>query len=189
MSVLTKKTDKGDLFMKDYALQPNENILYSGSVVFATKNAQVECTLTNLNIVFVITTKKLFAKGQVHVDTYPVSEIKIYNDVPQIKHKGLQVEIFLTSGEVSMSFPTKREAPKFVNAAWQLITGKSMAERGSDKVKSMVGLVDNALGINTVEAVKSTLENGIAGTVLGGIGKKSTSAKRGSAVSTVKTPG
>lgn len=173
--------------MKGYTLQPNESILYSGPVSFFAKNTKVECLLTNLNLVFVITAKKLFTKDQIQVDTYPVSEIKTYNDAPQIKHKGLIVDIFLTSGEVNMSFPTNREAQKFVNASWQLITGKSMAERGADKVKSMVGRIDNALGINTVETVKGTLENGLVGTVFGGIGRKSSSDKRSSAVSTTET--
>jgi len=172
--------------MKNYALQPNESILYSGNVFLGTGSASVKLALTNLNLVLVITTKKLFAKEQVQVDVYPVSEIKIYNDVPQIKQKEHRVEVFFTSGEVAVSFLSAREAHKFVNAAWQLITGKSMAERGSDKVKAMVGLVDNALGINTVETIKSTLENGLVGTIFGGIGKKGSSAKGGASSSTTE---
>lgn len=172
--------------MKNYTLQPNESILYSGNVHLGNGYATVELALTNLNIVLITTTKKLFAKEQVQVDIYPVSEIKIYNDVPQIKQKEYRVEVFFTSGEIVISFLSAREAHKFVNAAYQLITGKTMAERGSDKVKAMVGLVDNALGINTVETVKSTLENGLVGTIFGGIGKKGSTTKGDASSSTTE---
>ena len=162
--------------MENYALQPNESVLYSDNVCYNPGNVSAELILTNLNLVLITTTKKLFAKEQVQVKIYPVSEIKIYNDIPQIKQKDHWVEVFLRAGEVSISFDSAREAHKFVNTAWRLITGKSAVERGSDKVKKMVGLVDNALGINTVETVKNTLENGMVGTIFGGV-KKGSSVK------------
>ena len=159
--------------MTNYALQPNETVLYQGNVSLEKRNGTVEMILTNLNLVFVITTRKFLAKSQVDVETYPIEEIKIYNNTPQIKQKNSRVEIFLTCGEIVANFDSMFEAGKFVNSALRLLTGKTMAERSADKFKGAVGLVDDTLGINTVGTVKNVLENGIAGTLLGGFGKKS----------------
>ena len=160
--------------MTNYALQPNEIILYQGNVSIEKRNGTVEMILTNLNLVLIITVRKFLAKAQVDVETYPIQEIKIYNNEPQIKQKNARVEIFLTSGEIAANFDSMFEAGKFVNSALRLLTGKTMAERSADKFKGAVGLVDDTLGINTVGTVKNVLENGIAGTLLGGFGKKAT---------------
>ena len=167
--------------MTHYTLQPNESVLYQGNVSLEKRNGTVELILTNLNLVFVITIKKFLAKSQIEVETYPVEEIKIYNNAPQIKQKNSRVEIFLSCGEIVANFDSMFEAGKFVNSALRLLTGKSLAERSADKVKGAVGLVDDTLGINTVGTVKNVLENGITGSLLGGIGKKSIpSSKRSS---------
>lgn len=158
--------------MTNYTLQSNETVLYQGNVVLENRNATVEMMLTNLNLVFVITTRKFLSKSQVDVEAYPIEEIKIYNNAPQIKQKNARVEIYLSCGEVVVHFASMFEASKFVNSALHLLTGKSMAERGADKFKGAVGLVDNTLGINTVDTVKNVLENGITGTLLGGFGRK-----------------
>jgi hypothetical protein len=159
--------------MINYALQQNETILYQGNVSLEKRTGTVEIILTNLNLVLIITTRKFLSKSQIDVETYPIEDIKIYNNVPQIKQKNACVEIFLTCGEIVANFDSMFEASKFVNSALRLITGKTMAERGADKFKGAVGLVDDALGINTVETVKNVLENGITGTLMGGFGKKS----------------
>lgn len=158
--------------MTNYALQPNESVLYQGNVSIEKRSGTAELILTNLNLVFVITTKKFLAKSQVDVESYPVEDIKIYNNAPQIKQKNSRVEIFLSCGEIAVNFETMFEAGKFVNAALRLLTGKTLAERGADRVKGAVGLVDDTLGINTINTVKNVLENGITGSLLGGIGKK-----------------
>ena len=166
--------------MTNYSLQPNESVLYQGNVTLEKRNGSVELILTNLNLVFVITIKKFLAKSQVEVETYPIEEIKFYNNIPQIKQKNSRVEIFLACGEIVANFETMFEAGKFVNAAMRLLTGKTMAERGADKVKGAVGLVDDTLGINTVNTVKNVLENGITGSLLGGFGKKASHTTKSS---------
>lgn len=165
--------------MTIYTLQPNESVLYQGNVSLEKRNGSAELILTNLNLVFVITTKKLLAKSQIEVETHPVEEIKFYNNIPQIKQKNTRVEIFLICDEIIVSFESMFEAGKFVNTALRLLTGKTMAERGADKVKGAVGLVDDTLGINTIGTVKNILENGIAGTLLGGLGRKANPTTKG----------
>ena len=160
--------------MENYMLQPDEVVLFQGNVNLGGQNGSTELILTNLFLVFIITPKKkFFSKTQATVEKYPVGEIKIYDDIPQIKQTGASVEIFLTSGEFAVCFYSTFEAKKFVNSALRLLTGKTMSERGADKFKNALGLVDDALGINTVGTAKNVLENGIARTLLGGFGKKS----------------
>lgn len=158
--------------MNNYSLRPDESVLYQETISIEKRKGNTELLLTNLNLVFITTIKKAFTKSQVDVETYPVEEIKTYNGAPQIKQKDSHVQIFLVCGEISAVFPSMFEARKFVSTAMHLLTGKSAAERGADKVKNAVGLVDNTLGINTIGTVKSALETGITGTLIGGIGRK-----------------
>lgn len=164
--------------MTNYSLQQNETVLFQGTANLKKKNGTTEVILTNLNLVFVTTIKKFLSKSQVDVEKYSVGEVKIYNNAPQIKQKGSSVEIFLTCGEIVADFNSILEAGKFVNAALHLLTGKTMAERGADKFRDAVGLIDDTLGISTVGTVKNVLENGIAGTLLGGFGKRTTSSTK-----------
>lgn len=174
--------------MTNYTLQKNETILYQGNVSLEHCNGTTEILLTNLNLVFIITTKKLLSKSNVEVETYLIDDIKLYNNVPQIKQKSSRVEIFMTCAEIVVNFVSIFEASKFVNAALRLLTGKTMAERSADKFKGAIGLVDDTLGINTVGTIKNVLENGIAGSLLGGFGKKSAPAQEALPTNTPSAP-
>lgn len=180
--------------MEKYSLQPNESLLYKGECHLVNKNERpldsllstenTELLLTNLNLVFIKKTKKIFAKGQVEVEVYEIENIKIYNEIPQIKQNESRVEIYLKNDEKILDFLSKHEARKFINITYELLTGKSKSARGVEKVKGAVNLVDNTLGIDTVNAVKSVVEKGVAGTILGGFGKKVSNATK--STSTVK---
>lgn len=163
--------------MENYSLQANEVLLYKGEI-----NNGVEIILTNLNLVIVKKIPKLFKKVQVKAFVYSKDDIKIYNDVPQVKQKESSVEIFLTSEEIEVEFCSRTEAHKFVNIAYELLTGKSMVERGAEKIKNAIKLVDDTLGFDTMDTVKNVMENGIAGSLLGGIGKKVGEKNKSSAV-------
>ena len=163
--------------MENYNLLPDEVVLYKreGRLINKSEkplaslstNTTTELILTNLHLVFVKKTKKLFAKEQVEVEVYPIEEIKVYNEIPQIKQKDTCVEIYLTNGEKTIDLFSKHEVRKFVNKAYELLTGKSVTARGADRVKGAVNLVDDALGIHTVDTVKSVVENGVVGTIFG----------------------
>lgn len=165
--------------MENYTLQSNESVLYKGGCSLVNKSANVELVLTNLNLVFIKKTKKLFAKEEIEVEIYPVEEIKIYNGLPQIKQKDNIVEIFLTSGEIDVSFISKQEIRKFISKAYELLTGKTMAERVSDKVKGAVKLVDDTIGVNTADAIKNVVGNGLVGAVFGSFGKNARNQLKG----------
>ena len=169
--------------MENFVLQPNESVLYKGEGRFANKNGsllstqKLEIILTNLNLVFIEKTKKVFSKEQVVVEVHPIGEIKIYNGIPQIKQKNTAAEIYFINEEKLVIFYSKHELHKFVNVVNRLLTGKSMAVRGADKVKNVVNLVDDTLGVNTMGAVKTIVENGVVGAVFHGLGKQHRSQK------------
>ena len=170
--------------MEDYLLQGNEAVLYKGRASFESGNIRntSEILLTNINLVAIIRTKKIFQTEQVEVKTYPVSEIKMYNGIPQVKEKNGIVEIYFANTEVKLNFYSKISAIPFMNAANKLITGKSMSERGAEKFKGAVSLVDDTLGIKSVETMKGVLENGVVGAVFGGTRKKGNTSNNMSSV-------
>lgn len=153
--------------MESYSLQTNEVILYKSEPCNG-----IEIMLTNLNIIILKKTQKLFKKAQVETFVYSKDDIKVYNGVPQVKQKDSSVEIFLSSEEIKVNFYSRIEAHKFVNSVYELLTGKSITMRGAEKVKNAINLVDTTLGIDTMNTVKNVMENGIPGSLLGGIGKK-----------------
>lgn len=153
--------------MENYSLQANEVLLYKGEAYNG-----LEIMLTNLNLIIVKKTQKLFKKAQVETFVYSKDDIKVYNEIPQVKQKESSVEIFLSLEEIKVDFYSRAEARKFVNSVYELLTGKSITTRGAEKVKSAIKLVDTTLGIDTIDTVKNAMENGIAGSLLGGIGKK-----------------
>lgn len=163
--------------MENYSLQANEVLLYKGEI-----NNGIEIILTNLNLVVVKKIQKFFKKVQVKTFVYSKDDIKIYNDIPQVKQKESSVEIFLTSEEIEVEFCSRTEAHKFVNIVYELLTGKSMVERGAEKIKNAIKLVDDTLGFDTMDTVKNVMENGIAGSLLGGIGKKVGKKNKSSAI-------
>ena len=159
--------------MSEYRLQADEVQLYSGTVWCydssgkALVKSPIPLLLTNINLVFSFKTKKIFQKEEIIIETYPVTDIKMYNGIPQIKHDGHKATIFLASGEKYISFPSKAEAWKFVSQATELLTGQTLAERSAGKLRNALNLVDDTLGINTVDTVKNVIENGVTGLLFG----------------------
>jgi hypothetical protein len=167
---LKTRKQQGGWTMEAYALQPNEVVLYRGGAAFGGAGLNSDVILTNINLVLTTKTKKMFSKEQININVFPVKSIKIYNSIPQIKQNGCKVEIFFSTSEIILSFDTWFEAHKFFNATYKLISGKSMSQLGADKVRGTVGLVDSALGIDTVGTIKNVMEKGVIGTIFGGLG-------------------
>ncbi|MBR1985113.1 MAG: hypothetical protein IKA31_05160, partial [Clostridia bacterium] len=69
--------------MKDYKLREDEVVLYKGKVKLEDFDGDTKFILTNINFVFI-------TQGNQENSTiiYPIHEVKIYEGVPQIKHKG-----------------------------------------------------------------------------------------------------
>lgn len=157
--------------MEDYALQPTEVVLFRGRAALGGAGLYSEVLLTNINLVQVTRTKKMFSKEQVNINVFPVESVKIYNSIPQIKQTSSKVDIFLTTSEIALSFESRSEARKFFNATYELVSGKSMSQLDADKVRGTLGLVDSALGIDTIGTIKNVMEKGVFGTIFSGLGK------------------
>ena len=86
--------------MKNFSLGPDEALLFEGSADRKKSNdkhtRQTNIYLTNLNMIFEFVPPKIFGRGEVEIESFPVSDIKIYNGEPQIKNNGGEVKVFFT---------------------------------------------------------------------------------------------
>ena len=164
--------------MENYKLKADEVVFYKGEVTLKGKSGNTELMLTNLNVVLINKYKKMFSPEEVTVLKYPTNSIKMWEGVPQIKHKGTKVEIYFTKGELEVDFPSWIEVNKFVNEANKFLTGESIAhknvQKGASIVKEGIAIVDDTLGIDSVHATGDIIKNGVTGGLtkaLGSIGK------------------
>ena len=93
--------------MDKYELKKDEVVLLKDNVSVSEYNGTCELLLTNVNIVLIKRTKKLFQKEDVSVKIFLVSDIKIYNEIPQIKLNASSVEIYFSSCEITFTFNQK----------------------------------------------------------------------------------
>lgn len=148
--------------MEHYQLKPHEVVLYKGDVNFVDQKDVTKLILTNLNTVYITTHKKRFGADETSVEVYSVQDIKIYEDTPQIKSKGHNVEIYYLTTEKEIYFKSKSELGKFVSSAMKLLTGKSATQRRVEKVKQTIDIVDSTLGIDTIGTTKDAIHNGVS---------------------------
>lgn len=159
--------------MEHYNLRPDETLLFedsgsvTGTIFGAARNSQsADIILTNLNLVLVLKTKKMFSKTTYETAVFPLSQVKIYNGEPQIKQKGTAVGCYLINLELKLDLDSILKAKKFVTKSYDVLTSKSVSQRGAGKVKGAIGLVDDTLGINTVDTVKNVFEKGVIKSIL-----------------------
>ena len=150
--------------MKHYELEKDEVVLYKGNVSLLNKKGTTNLILTNYNFVLITTKKKIFANDEVCVDIYPINEIKYYNNIPQVIKKGCIIELYLLDEEVEFTFETKSEARKFLNATLTLLTNKTSFERGANKLKNTISMIDNSFGINCTQIAENAIKNSTLGT-------------------------
>ncbi len=173
--------------MESYKLQSNEVILFEGSISLKGNNDSHMLLLTNLNIVIETTIKKMFKKAETSLLIYPITDVKVYNGEPQIKQKFCDVSVFLESNELLLTFDSIFAARKFISKAVELVTGKTTSERGAEKVRSAIGLVDDTLGIDTMGTVSGIMKNGVVKSILGGTkGQKGSKPMSDNSTSTIK---
>ena len=148
--------------MKEYKLQPNEVVLYDiENVELKGSKGDTSLTLTNLNVILETTVKKLFNKKYTTAECFAIDTVKIYNDAPQIKQNGCEVQMYFTGAERYVLFKTKSEAHKFTAKALELLTGKNAFFRGIEKAKKTVAAVDEALGIDTVGIASTVVKTAV----------------------------
>jgi hypothetical protein len=156
--------------MNHYTLREDEVLLYKGKAYRSTKGRkQVDVLLTNLCVVLIVKYDALIDQKETEILTYPIEEIKVYKNKPQVNRKDAQVEIYAKSGEEYLEFLSKADAKKFADIAWEEITNKTKLQRKIDKVKETVDYVDESFGIDTVQITKDTVKDGVVQKVLGGL--------------------
>ena len=134
--------------MEHYTLESNEVPLFKANITETGIADETELVLTNLHLIFI-------RKDEASVTKHPVSDIKIYKAVPQIMLKNRRAEIFLTTGEITFEFRTRLEANRFLDAALELLTGKTKLARNAGKVKKALDDVNEAFGVNVLEEAKN----------------------------------
>ena len=140
--------------MDSYKLKETEVVLYKGEIILSNYQANAKLYLTNENLVFV--NMQLDS-----VDVYPIDNVKMYKGVPQINTKGHNVEMYLKDREIEFSFVKKSDLTKFKTAAFELLTGKTKAERRADKVKSSIELINNTLNVDIVKSTGKLITTGV----------------------------
>ncbi len=156
--------------MNTYSLEADEVVLYQGNVQKDKLNGEI--VLTNNRIIFAAKKLRLFKKSEDILMTFLLDDIKIYNNEPQIKNNGLNIEVYMLSEIITFTFLSRMEIMKFSNAIKKHFSGQTIVERGSEKVKDAIKLVNDTLGINTIETVKDVVENGVLGGAKGILGIK-----------------
>ena len=157
--------------MEHYTLKEDEVVLYKGDITLLDKKDKTQLILTNLNLVFITKTKKIFEDEIVNTESYPIENVKIYEGLPQVKTKANNVEIYFKTTEKEFIFESKHELHKFVGEINKLLTGKTTAERNAEKVKSAINLVNDTLGIDVVQTTGNVAKKGIVGGISDSINK------------------
>ena len=157
--------------MGNIQLTAEEVVLYEGAATSSNYKGNLFVILTSQRVI-IEKEVGVFKKSKELVEDFSLGTIKLYNGTPQIKHKGSTVEIQTEAHNIRLAFSGLVEAAKFAGKAMDASTGSTLAKRSSQKVKDAFSMVDDTLGLDTREAIKGVLENGIKGTLLNGIGKK-----------------
>ena len=126
--------------MKNYELNPDEAVLYKGDVTPVGEKGETQLILTNINIVFITERKRFLVKDEINVEVYPVGDIKIYKNIPQVKVVNDDiVEIYLITQEKEFKFPSTDEVQKFIHEVNELLIPKPFVSRCVEKVKGVLG--------------------------------------------------
>lgn len=104
---------------------------------------------------------------------YPLSDVKIFEEQPQIKFYNDTVEVYLLNEVLVLIIQDKKQSKEFASTIFKQLTGKSAYERNVEKVGQSIGVIDKTFGINTVQSVKEIISNGIKIDIFGKFGKKS----------------
>ena len=158
----------------NYEIASDEVILYEGYVGYEdnkNKSVSTKFTLTSKRMIF---EKKLgFLKTRYELyKEISLSDIKIFNDEVQCKQQSDSVLIQTKNENISLYIGSILEARKVCSSIINTLTGTTTAQRGSDKIKKAIDLVDDTLGINTRGIANGILENGIKSTFINGFKNK-----------------
>lgn len=157
--------------MNTYEIELNEVILYEEVITYSDFKGDLILTLTSKKIIFEKEKGKL-KKSRELIDIINLSDIKMYNNKPQVTHKTNEVSIQTINKNIKIYFNNIFKPSIFISKIIDVVTGTTITERNVNKIKDAINNVDDVLGINPKDTLKSVVENGIAGSILHGIKKK-----------------
>lgn len=147
--------------MENYELKENEVVLYKGEISLINPNHPAQLLLTNLNVVFIIRTS--FFKEDITTEIFPVSDVKTYEGIPQVKTASDITEIYFKTLEKEFKFHSKSDRHKFVSKITKLLTGKSGTERTAEKIKKNIDIINDTFDCDIVKSTGAIAKNGILG--------------------------
>ena len=158
----------------NFQIEDDEVILFEGHAGYEENNSgsiSTRFTLTSKRMIF----EKEVGFFKTHYELYKeisLPDIKVFNGEVQCKQKAESVFIQTKNESISLFIGGILDARRVTTSIINTLTGTTSAERGSKKIKSAFGLIDDTLGIDSRKLASGILENGIKGTIVNGIKRK-----------------
>ncbi len=159
--------------MAQYKLLPDEVVLFKDDCVAHSLDIDgnildKNCLLTLTNIHVILTRNEIFDNKNIYQSLcYKVADIKIYNQLPQVKVDRIdksKVEIYFTHGELELTFIHKKMIKEFINQVDILLTGKSnydeklnVLQSSLQNVKKTIAVIDQTLEVDSVKLVQQAV--------------------------------
>lgn len=126
--------------MNNYELAEDEVILYNGSIFRDDLKSRCDLTLTNHRMIFEATKIEKISlfktkSEKVLVEEIGLESVKIYNGKVQVQQKNIGAYIQTNSKNFTIEFENAFETLKFITKVKDAITGTTLSNRSSEKVK------------------------------------------------------
>jgi len=147
--------------MENYTLKQNETVLFRSEITLLPngkreanqKTPRADLILTNLYIVLIKRTKRLFSEI-ISTEIYDVNDVKIYDESVQILRNKALVDIYTKKGEIFIEFDKEKLAKSFCDKAIRLISGFSKLVRAVKKTQKAINETNEALDIDIIDGAK-----------------------------------
>lgn len=148
--------------MENYTLKQDETVLFRSEITLLqngkresnSKPPRADLLLTNLYIVLIKRTKRIFSEI-VTTEIYDVNDVKIYDESVQILRNKAFVDIYTKKGEIFIEFDKEKLAKTFCDKAIRLISGYSKLVRAVKKTQKAINETNEALDINIMNGAKA----------------------------------
>jgi hypothetical protein len=168
--------------MDGLELASDEVVLYAGSIskyssvwrrrrTYSLLDAvKHRVMLTNLRLVFEMEVHRPLGAPVYEYESFYFDTIKTRDGRPYTKATGVVVDVYAADETVSITFNGKLAQMRFRRELDSAATGVAVSARRAETVRSAVGTVDDALGIDTMGTVRDVVTGSVVGTVAQGIG-------------------
>lgn len=148
--------------------EEDEVVLFEDIISLDKEKNKAKLTLTSKRIIISLEEEKgLFKKIKLLAkeEIFNLSDIKYFNNKPQITLKGNEVFIQTKQRNFNIVFESPNNSKKFNSNLIDAITGKTANQRRIEKIKGAIDDVDDILGFNTRDVLKEAMVNGVKDTM------------------------